>query len=80
MATKTSAYDSAEDLDSFEARSLYDGCVGSNDPAALTHALGVFARKGRHGSPKTPSCRGRVSTRRLASAVEWARPPAPRIF
>ena len=45
MATKTSAFDSAEYLDSPEAIEAYlEDALESNDSAIVAHALGVIAR------------------------------------
>ena len=45
MAIKTTAYDSAEYLDSDEAIAAYvDEALGSADPAHIANALGVVAR------------------------------------
>jgi probable addiction module antidote protein len=45
MATKTTAYDSAEYLDSDEAIAAYvDEALGSADPAHIANALGIVAR------------------------------------
>lgn len=45
MATKTSAFDSAEYLDSTEAIEAYlEDALESNDSAVVAHALGVIAR------------------------------------